>query len=300
MSMAKSIGLLGGFVVVLFAITTLTRGAPPLLRKGASSSSGSGVFERPLWLSSDLYSRAIRVEDSIVGLKLEWDSPLIPGNALTESIQYSWSVAYNIRDISGSLGPHEFVVWGEARDGSTVIEHFELAPPVGSHYYSDTTSPMPVYSVVGGGPYLPPSERVAANPPVREELYRGVALGQDVLVANDPNRRFSYLISRDLEGLHCIEWATGGMTGYDFGSDGSLLAFAQSAQVQAHSTEGDKLKVVLALNDSDADYILLSDYDGDGLFDGHQVVDEQGYSLLGYPDLWVNDYVAHLSYLSPQ
>lgn len=295
----KTTALAVACAAALVTVSAISGDKPPFARKGSSVSSSPERFERPLWLSHEVRSRAIRVADGVVGLKLEWDDPLLTGNDLTEHVQYNWSVAYEVSDVAGSLGPHEFVVWGLARNGDVVVEHFDLTPPVGAHYIPDTTSSLPTFSIVGGGSYLPPSERTAASPPVREELYRGGALGQDVLVANDPNRQYSYIISRDLEGLHCVNWANGSVTECDLGADKALLSSAQSANVQAHSTEGNKLKIVLGINDVDADYILLSDYDGDGLFDGHQVVDAQGYSLLGYPQLWSNDYVVHLDFLSP-
>lgn len=271
----------------------------PQLGELGGSSAHDASMRRTLWLAHDVYSQLVRTSDHVMSFHLKWDDPLTAEESQSESHQYNWSVAYSIDGFSASLGPHEFTVWGTAQNGDIVLEHFDLAPPVGAHDYSSTTSPLPTASIVGGGPYLPPSQRQAVNPPTRKELYRGSSMGQDIVVANDPSRRYSYVVSKDMMALNCVSWTSGSVSSYDLGPFSSLLSVAISAQVQSHSTEGDKLKVTLGLNDRDADYLILSDYDGDGVFDGHQVLDATGYSQLGYPGIWSNDFIRHVGFLAP-
>jgi len=83
------------------------------------------------------------------------------------------------------------------------------------------------------------------------------------------------------------------------GSDPALLGFAKSMRIQRHSTEGDKLRIRLDPQQSSVQYLILSDYDGDGVFDGDVPVTKEQYGSMGYPELWETDYVRHTSLLGP-
>lgn len=253
-----------------------------------------------IWLSPEVYSSVDRVNDTTLRLSLSINNPLDSSAALDTEVNYDWSVSYDLFAAAGGLGPHEFVVGGIARNGDLVLEHFDLEMPAGSQVVADTTSTPPSFSIAGGGSYLPPSQRVAANPPVREELYRGAGLGSDVLLANDPLRRFTYVCSRDLEKLFLVPWdPSASIQEYTLESSPSLLGLAKSMKVQQHSSEGNKLKITLDTQQGPFRYLLLSDYDDDGLLDGDVPFTREQYASSGYPQLWETDYVRHTSILGP-
>lgn len=253
-----------------------------------------------IWLSPEVYSSVDRVDDSTIRLALDINNPLDSSGALDTKVHFDWSVSYDLFDAAGGVGPHEFVVGGIARNGDLVLEHFDLEMPDGAQVVVDTASTPPSVSIAGGGSYLPPSMRAAANPPVRRELYRGSALGVDVAFANDPQRRFTYVCSRDLEKLFLVPWdENASIQEYTLESSPSLLGLAQSARVQRHATEGNKLKVTLDGQQGPNRYLILSDYDGDGIFDGDEPFTRSEYSSNGYPQHWETDYVRHTPILGP-
>ena len=253
-----------------------------------------------LWLSPEVYSSVDRVDESTIRLSMDINDPLDGSGALDTELSYDWSVSYDVFAASGGLGPHEFVLAGIARNGDLVIEHFDLDMPDGSQVVDDTTLSAPSFSIAGGSGYQPPSQRAAANPPIRRELYRGAGLGTDVVLANDPQRRFTYVCSRELAKMFVVPWAeAGSLQEYTLESSPSILHRAKSMRVQRHSTEGNKLKIVLDTQQGVERYLILSDYDDDGVFDGDVPFTRTEYASNGYPELWETDYVRHTPLLGP-
>lgn len=253
-----------------------------------------------LWLSPEVYSGLQQVGESTVRLMLGINSPLTVGGQIDEEMVFDWSVSYKLESAAAGLGPHEFVLAGLARNGDLVLEYFDLEMPDGSQIVQDTTSVPPSITIAGGGSYLPPSQRAAANPPVRDELYRGSALGADVAIANDPQRRFTYVCSRDLQKLFVVPWdSNAAVQEYPMESDPTLLGLVESMTVQEHVTEGPKLKLELDTSTTPFRYLILSDYDDDGLFDGDVPFTRPQYASNGYPQLWSTDYVSNTPILGP-
>lgn len=249
-----------------------------------------------LWLSDEVFSAVERLDLNTVRLHLKVNDPFTPSLDHNDQVLFDWSVEYEVKGAAGALGPHEFVLIGVARNGDVVLEHFDLDMPEGSQVFASPASSPPSVSIVGGGAYVPPSQRAAANPPTREELYRGSGLGVDLLLANDPDGRFSYVLSRDNQTLQTLAWETGAITEFTLGPDAAYLQDATQVDMREHATEGRKLKVTLSRTDGN-DFIVLSDYDGDGLFDDHVVLSQAQYESLGYDLNWTSDFVNHMGFV---
>ena len=269
-----------------------------------STSVGPPSF--PIWLSEEVSSKVQIPEPRAVNLKIDINDPLTTSSEYVYHLSFSWTVSYNVRSVSPGLGPHCFTVYGVARNGDSVIEMFELTPVEGS-YFMPVPSLGPALSIpmsiAGGGVFLPPTERDDFGPPLRVELYRGPGLGADLVLANDPYRRYTYAVSRSAAQFWYIPWDEDLVpTQYLLGSDQALLHDVSSMRVQRHVSEGDKLRVWRRNRQTGIDsFLLLSDYDSDGLFDAHEhIVSRAMYKAVGYPGLWEKDYVNTVPWMSPR
>lgn len=269
-------------------------------------STSVGPPSYPIWLSEEVNSKVQIPASRVVNLKIDINDPFTDSSEYVYHLSFSWTVSYKVKSISPGLGPHGFTVYGVARNGDSVIERFELTPVEGSYFLPVPSSgpalstPM---SISGGGVFLPPSEREDFGPPLRVELYRGPSLGDDLVLANDPYRRFTYAVSRSAAQFWYIPWDEDLVPfQYLLGSDQALLHDVTSMRVQRHKTEGDKLRIRRSNQQTGIDsFLLLSDYDADGLFDGHEhIASRSMYKAVGYPGLWEKDYVCTVPWMVPR
>jgi hypothetical protein len=276
----------------------VTNGAPNF--DSGPDVEGGGV----LWLDQEIYSDTWFDLGHEITLQTAENDPFTPSGELTDILEFTWSVNYTVNDIANVLGPHEFVVLGTTASGEKIVEGFAFTPADGSLIYSDFTLDNPQATVLGGGQYVPSKQRPRPRPPRRKLLYSGTALGNDPILANDPDKRFTYAVSRDTKTVNYISTTSGVPVSTYAISDTNFdrLSDVLYMGIQTHATEGAKL--VARLRDSSTNetygYLLLSDYDGDGKFDADEFVAEDDYSLLGYPGLWTNDFVSKLDFLPPQ
>lgn len=294
-----------GYVAVveeetLEGVTSTESKAPPSPAEEASSGySFIAEPEETIWHGATLASRVSWENDpgealSEIRLKLRENSPDQPWTGFPDSQSATWSASYRVEEVIAGLGPNEFVVHGVAPNGDDVFEHFAIDPVPGA--YGFTTSVAGVGTVglriEGGGAYLPPDQRAPLGPTRRVEMYRGNALGAGLIAAVSPEADMLYVISTEEKMLWCIPRDQPHVPiEYFMGVDQAELEWACGMRVLQHPVEGNKLRIEYCGEQASSFYALVSDFDGDGILESHEMLSLEQYEAKGYPGLWATDYV---------
>jgi hypothetical protein len=254
----------------------------------------------PLWLCPEVYGSISLTKENTLLHKLAINDPRTETGRLSLEQFIEIEVPYKVLTVNAGLGPHAFVVHGETEDGLQVLEQFRFTPSEGAYKF-ESVAPLGSIraSIQGGGPFLPPDQRIII-PPGRTLLYLNPALGSNLCVANGSEGRFTYVVSVGQNLLTRIPWELGlSPTSIPLGDNQELLSQVDYAQVYTHRTEGDKLKLRLwdSKTGMTTGYLLCSDKDSAGVFASSEFLTKDEYKATGYPGLWADDHISHLSWL---
>ena len=278
----------------------------------ATSASGAGFELEPwdgvtyqwfMYESTDLVVEVQWPIDGRVVTVLRNELDPATGTFVESSINVSTS--FDVLECKGGLGADEFVVLGVPPRGGTVVERWSFAPQTGGYtaWRDGVSTPIgtpimetlpPLAIIAGGGPFVPPGQRGAATDPVREELYRGPSLGDLLVLANDPDERFSLVFSRSDDRIWQIPWNNSGnanlIEDLSTTSPGifSTMDFVHPVQ---HLVLGRCYRGVVA--DPNAHpflELIMIDGDDDGVFDSFQSMTNQDLTTQFVGD-WTDDFV---------
>lgn len=254
-----------------------------------------------LWLSPEVRGGVYWSKDEKLQYKLMINDPRNKSKTLDLEQIVEIEVPYEVQTVEAGLGPHAFVVHGKTQDGLQVLEKFQFTPAVGAYKFE---SVLPLgsirSSIQGGGPFLPPEARLPMEPPVRTLLYLNPALGANLIVINESKGRFTYVVSLDQNLFTKIPWALGeSPASIPLGKNQELLSLVDVGRMYTHGSEGEQLR--LWLKDSATGritgYLLCSEMNSAGIFESTEYLSKDQFKAAGYPGLWVDDHVSHISWL---
>ena len=205
------------------------------------------------------------------------------------------SVSFDISTVRTQLGD-ELIVVGHARNGDLVMEHWVIPawpggwevvatmPPPGAGISNPVTDFASSVGVAGGGPWVPPAERISRPTLERQEIYRGDSLGQVKWVELDPLGRFVHILSSDPAVIWIIDlgseealpkqvWDT---------DDFAFIASADSIVSRQHEDYGRVFYLLHSETEPTSDEFLeslLFDQDDDGYFETSVTLPQDQFSL---------------------
>lgn len=281
------------------------------------SSLGRGGLYGPKWLfSSDAINlKCIKSDSELILERVEFDYDLsgsTPSFVGGHRLQSSFSVSYRLMYVA-SRHVNELYLAGVARNGDGVIERWVFPPQVGGYYTEKATASTALgvdapieqlYLKIGSnqpgqgqGPFAPPFiapiGRSVAPQPIREEIYRGQAIGEVCCMAVDPEGRFLLLMDRSSPDVYRLTMGANPVLEslYD-DSDFASFAAADSFGVtpMLHALEGRKYVLTTYVKHRPSHKVVFHDVDNDGLFESAEELSESEYDS-SYPSyLWVDRY----------
>ena len=198
--------------------------------------------------------------------------------------------------------PHEIYVAGQDLSGEDVVERWSFPGDPGGYRVTRSLhagvplgTPAPLstatISIVGGGAYVAPRARTRLDP-VREEVYRGDAIGGTRCLVVDPEGRFLLVLS---EGSALLRVRS---LGPDAVVEPLLtvqevpqLGHVSEVRVLQHPSEGRKVLLRSAPWADEAHHVLLGDAENDGVFESLRAFAGRSFASSPYASVrWADDF----------
>ncbi len=222
--------------------------------------------------------------------------------------KWAYTTDMKLVDVVHRDGGNELYVAGIRETASgceSVVEQWKLGQQNGMRYMRypgsgtrGTPSPTPFIAGVSvgvtGPAYVPMAERRFPQPPVTKTvLFSGNSIGTIARLEADPEGRFLLMQSHDTGNIYSIDPSAVGVPVLEFSAATiPALADADSLNVLEHETLGrfyilENFVGHVHVTGASTKVVILKDTNNDGVFDGHEVIDNDGVAWKNSP--WNSD-----------
>lgn len=228
-----------------------------------------------------------------------------PSSSDFYEVNINSTTSYDVHGVDG-FGADTLYVLGRARDNSVVIECWQLPSMPGQYRTnwiasaSQMSNPKPGPAPVGGV-FIPPAQRQANGGFLREEVYRSSLAGQSDSLDVDPEGRFAVLGDWTSGIIYQVALDGSNSTSVIF-QDPAILppgTVVNAMSIWRHATEGRKLFVSAEFAPENADILLISDPEGDGIWNFNSLLSLASYHAAGLPEAWAETYTSYLPGVFP-